>query len=144
MEGMKAQQVMSGTNGEVWIDGDYMAQITEFKANVTLKKQAVNIVKQMADEFKVVGWEGKGSLKMNHVSSYMVTKMAANIKAGKQTVCTLISKLSDPDSIGTERVVIKDATFDSLTLADWTAKKIGDESYNFTFTDFDILDSANE
>jgi len=141
---MKAQQVMSGTNGEVWIDGDYMAQITEFKANVTLKKQAVNIVKQMADEFKVVGWEGKGSLKMNHVSSYMVTKMAANIKAGKQTVCTLISKLSDPDSIGTERVVIKDATFDSLTLADWTAKKIGDESYNFTFTDFDILDSANE
>jgi len=144
MEGMKAQQVMSGTNGEVWIDGDYMAQITEFKANVTLKKQAVNIVKQMADQFKVVGWEGKGSLKMNHVSSYMVTKMAANIKAGKQTVCTLISKLSDPDSIGTERVVIKDATFDSLTLADWTAKKIGDESYNFTFTDFDILDSANE
>jgi hypothetical protein len=144
MEGMKAQQVMSGTNGEVWIDGDYMAQITEFKASVTLKKQAVNVVKVMADQFKVVGWEGKGSLKMNHVSSYMVTKMADNIKAGKQTVCTLISKLSDPDSIGTERIVIKDATFDSLTLADWSAKKIGEESYNFTFTDFDTLDSANE
>jgi len=142
MEGMKAQQVMSGTNGEVWIDGDYMAQITEFKASVTLKKQAVNVVKVMADQFKVVGWEGKGSLKMNHVSSYMVTKMADNIKAGKQTVCTLISKLSDPDSIGTERIVIKDATFDSLTLADWSAKKIGEESYNFTY--FDTLDSANE
>jgi hypothetical protein len=144
MDGMKAQQVMSGTNGEVWIDGDYMAQIIEFKAQVTLKKQAVNIVKTMADQFKVTGWEEKGSLKMNHVSSYMVTKMADNIKNGKQTVCTLISKLSDPDSIGTERVVIKDATFDSLTLADWSAKKIGEESYNFTFTDFDILDSANE
>jgi Protein of unknown function (DUF2001). len=144
MNGMKAQQVMSGTNGEVWIDGDYMAQITEFKSQITLKKQAVNIVKEMADQFKIVGWEGKGSLKMNHVSSYMVTKMSDNIKAGKQTVCTIISKLSDPDSIGTERVVIKDATFDSLTLADWSAKKIGDESYNFTFTDFDILDSANE
>ena len=144
MDGMKAQQTMNGSEGEVWIDGDYMAQITEFKAAVNLKKVAVNIVKTRADQFKIVGWEGKGSLKMNHVSSYMVTKMAENIKNGKQTVCTIISKLSDPDSIGTERIVIKDATFDSLTLADWSAKKLTDESYNFTFTDFDVLDSATE
>jgi hypothetical protein len=144
MDGMKAQQVMNGTEGELWIDGDYMAQVTEFKAQVNLKTVPVNIVKTRADQTKVVGWEGKGSLKMNHVSSYMIDKMADNIKNGKQTVCTIISKLSDPDAIGTERVVIKDATFDSLTLADWAAKKIGEDSYNFTFTDFDILDSADE
>ena len=144
MDGMKAQQVMNGTEGELWIDGDYMAQVTEFKAVANLKTVPVNIVKTRADHFKVVGWEGKGSLKMNHVSSYMIDKMADNIKNGNQTVCTIISKLSDPDAIGNERVVVKDATFDSLTLADWTAKKIGEESYNFTFTDFDMLDTADE
>lgn len=144
MDGMNSQQVMSGTHGELWIDGDYMAQITEFKANINLKKTAVNIVKTMGDQFKITGWEGKGSLKMNKVSSYMIHKLADNIKQGKQTVCTIISKLSDPDSIGTERIVIKDATFDSLILADWSAKKIGEESYNFTFTNFDVLDSAGE
>ncbi|WP_110955754.1 phage tail tube protein [Anaerosinus massiliensis] len=142
MKGMKAQQVMSGTHGELWIDGDYMAQITEFKAQVNLKKTAVNIVKTMGDQFKMTGWEGKGSLKMNKVSSYMIRKLNDNMKQGKQTTCTIVSKLSDPDAVGTERVVIKDAVFDSLTLADWTAKKIGEESYNFTFTDWDILDSA--
>lgn len=141
---MKAQQVMNGTEGEVWIDGDYMAQITEFKAAVNLKTVAVNIVKTRADQHKVVGWEGKGSLKMNHVSSYMINKCADNIKNGKQTTCTIISKLSDPDAIGTERIVIKDAVFESLTLADWTAKKNGEESYNFSFSDFEVLDSADE
>lgn len=144
MNGMKAQQVMSGTEGELWIDGDYMAQIIEFKANVTIEKNAINIVKTRFKQYKVSGYDGKGSLKMNKVSSYMLEKMSDNMKAGKQTSCTIISKLSDPDAIGTERIVIKDATFDSLTLADWAAKKPGEESYNFTFTDWEILDSASE
>lgn len=144
MDSMRAQQVMNGTQGEVWIDGDYMAQITEFKAVVNIKKTAVNIVKTMFDQYKVTGYEGKGSLKMNKVSSYMINKLNENMKAGKQTTCTIISKLSDPDAIGTERVVIKDAVFDELTLADWAAKKNGEESYNFTFTDWDILDTADE
>jgi hypothetical protein len=144
MKGMKAQQVMNGTEGEVWIDGDYMAQATEFKATVTIEKTAVNIVKTRFKQYKQTGYDGKGSLKMNKVSSYMLEKLSDNMKAGKQTSCTLVSKLSDPDAIGTERLVIKDAVFDSLTLADWTAKKLGEESYAFTFTDWEILDSATE
>ena len=44
-EAMDAQQVMSGTEGEVWIDGKYMAQVTAFKAVVNLEKVEVNQVK---------------------------------------------------------------------------------------------------
>lgn len=144
MKGMEAKQVMNGSQGELWIDGDYMAQITEFKAGVTLDKAEVHIVKKLAKQYKVTGYTCKGSLKMNKVSSYMLKKLNENMKAGKQTVCTLISKLDDPDAIGAERVVIKDAVFDELHLADWSAKKNGEESYNFTFSDWDLLDLAEE
>ncbi len=144
MDSMNAQQVMSGTEGEVWIDGDYMAQATAFKAVANLIKQEVNQVKKRGKQYKTTGWEGKGSIKMNHVSSYMIDKMAQNIKDGHQTVCTIVAKMSDPDAIGAERVVIRDATFDSLTLMDWEAKKLTDESYDFTFTDFDFLETASE
>lgn len=144
MDSMNAQQVMSGTEGEVWIDGDYMAQATAFKAVANLIKQDVNQVKKRGKQYKTTGWEGKGSIKMNHVSSYMIDKMAQNIKDGHQTVCTIVAKMSDPDAIGAERVVIRDATFDSLTLMDWEAKKLTDESYDFTFTDFDFLETASE
>ena len=47
-----------------------------------------------------------------------------------------------PDASGSERIVIKDATFDSLILADWEVDKMGDESYSFTFSDWDLLDLA--
>lgn len=143
-ESFNSQQVMSGTEGEVWIDSRYMAQVVAFKAEVKLIKEEVNQVKRRGKQYKTTGWEGSGNVKMNHMSSYFIDKMAENIKNGKQTVCTIIAKLSDPDAIGDERVVIRDATFDKLTLMNWQAKKLAEDDYDFTFTDFDILDSASE
>lgn len=143
-ETFNAQEVMSGTHGEVWIDGQYMAQVTAFKAEVNLIKEEVNQVKKMAKQYKVTGWEGKGNVKMNHMSSYFIDKMSDNIKNAKQTVCTIVVKLDDPDSIGAERVAIRDATFDKLTLMDWEAKKLTTDDYDFTFTDYDFLDKASE
>jgi hypothetical protein len=144
MKGMEAKQVMNGSQGELWIDGDYMSQVTEFKAEVTIDKTEIKMVKKLQKQYKMIGLTCKGSLKMNHISSYMLDKMSENIKAGKQTICTIVSNLDDPDSIGAERIVIKDAVFDSLTLADWSAGKMGEETYNFTFSDWDILDTADE
>ena len=37
-----------------------------------------------------------------------------------------------------------DATFDKLTLMDWEAKKLTTDDYDFTFTDFDVIDTAND
>ena len=144
MKGMESKQVMNGSQGELWIDGDYMSQVTEFKAEVTIDKTEIKMVKKLQKQYKMIGLTCKGSLKMNHISSYMLDKMSENIKAGKQTICTIVSNLDDPDSIGAERIVIKDAVFDSLILADWEAGKMGEESYNFTFSDWDTLDTADE
>lgn len=140
MQSYRPENVINGTWGEVWIDGNYMAQCTGLQAKVTLQKTDVNMCRRLAKANKVVGYEGKGTLKMNKVSSEMIKLMNDNIKQGKQTVCTIISKLADPDSLGSERIVLKDVTFDEVTLADWEAKKNGDESIPFTFTDWDVLD----
>ena len=45
------------------------------------------------------------------------------LKEGKQPVFTIESKLRDPNSIGEERIIIRDATFDTLNLIDWEAGK---------------------
>lgn len=142
MNNFDPQQVMSGTQGELWIDGQYMAEVTAFKAEMKLLKEEVNKVKTMSKQYKTVGWEGTGNVKLNHISSFFINKISDNIKAGRQTVCTIISKLDDPDSIGAERVVIRDATFDKLTLANWSAKKLTEDDYDFTFTDYDVLDAT--
>ncbi|WP_234123449.1 phage tail tube protein [Clostridium hydrogenum] len=136
-----SQKTISGTEGEVWIDGDYISEVTALQAKVTLTKEEVKMCKVRGKKYKVTGYEGKGTLKMNKVNSRMLIKLGEAIKEGHTVVCTIISKLDDPDSEGTERIAIKDATFDELTLTDWEAKKMAVESIPFTFSDYEIYDT---
>ncbi len=144
MDQYNPEQVMIGTQGEIWINDKYFAQITAFKAQVKLNKEKVDQVKKMFTGYKYTGYEGSGTLKANHVSSYFTNLMADNMKQAKVTKVTIMAKLDDPDAVGPERIVIRDATFDTLTLMDWTAKKLVEDSYDFTFTDFDILDATQD
>lgn len=143
MDKFESQRVMSGTQGEIWIEGKYMAEVTAFNAEIKLIKEEVNQVKTMFKQYKVVGCEGTGNVKMNHVSSYFINLMADNICKGRQTVVTIRAKLDDPDAVGREEVIIRDATFDKLTLMDWEAKKLTEDDYDFTFTDFEVPVTAN-
>lgn len=144
MDAYNPEQVMIGTQGEVWINDKYIAQVTAFKAVAKLNKEKVDQVKKMFTGYKVTGYEGTGTIKMNHVSSYFVNLMSDNIKAGKLTKVTIIAKLDDPDAVGPERIVVRDATFDTLKLMDWTAKKLVEDNYDFTFTDYEILDATDD
>ena len=136
----QAKQVINGTWGEVWINGEYVSEVSALQAKVTLTKVDVNFSRDLWKRSKVTGIEGKGTLKLHHVSSRMAILMKDNIKKGKQTVCTIISKLADPDALGAERVVLKDVTFDELTVADWEVKKNVEETLPFTFSGYDFLD----
>lgn len=137
---MEAKRIINGTNGELWLDGEQVAEISGFQAKVNITKETVNLCGQYAEDSKVVGYAGKGSVKMYKVNSRMAIKIADQLKQGRDTRFTMISKLVDPDSYGAERVVIKNVSLDDLTLADWEAKKAGTIESPFTFTDYEFLD----
>lgn len=143
MKSYTPERVINGTFGEVWVDDDYMAEVTALEAKVSLEKTEVNQVGTLAKGYKVTGIDGKGTLKMNKVTSYFIQKLSANTKAGKTTTCTIISKLADPDALGAERIQLNGCTFDELTLVNWEAKKLGEESIAFSFTGWDVLDTIN-
>ena len=42
-----AQQVIYGSHGELWIDGNYIAEVLEVKGTVTFDKVEVKITKKM-------------------------------------------------------------------------------------------------
>lgn len=142
MEAMEAKKVMYGSDGEVWLDGDYMAQVEALKATITYDKIEVKMVKHKGHGYKSTGWTGKGTLKMHHVDSYFVKKYAAAAKEGRQLPITIISKVSDKDAVGEERIALKNVLLDGFSLIDWEVGKLGEDSVNFTFDDYDILDTA--
>ena len=141
---VEPQKVINGTFGKLKIDGNLCAEVTGLEAKVTIEKEEVKRVGTLAKGFKVVGTEGKGTIKLNKVYSRFINMMNENTKAGKSTVCTIESSLEDPESDSPEIVELRGCIFDELTLADWEAKKLLDESIPFTFTDYDIIQTNDE
>lgn len=144
MKSYEAKNVMSGTWGSLYIDDEQMAQLTEFKATVSFDKAAVHMMGVLDEYSKVIGRKSKGSLKMNHVSSYFVNKLYDDFQKGKQTVMSMIAKVDDPDGKGSERYLFKNVVFDELTIIDFSAKKLMEDSYNFTFAGFEKLDTVED
>lgn len=142
MNNIPTNRVMNGTWGEIWLDGDKVSECTAFQAKIALNKTAISQCGSMAEDTKIIGYKGTGSVKMNKVYSRMATKIGDAIKQGRDLRFVIISKLADPDALGAERVAVKNVSFDDLTLADWVASTPGTVDAPFTFTDYDFLDQV--
>lgn len=139
-----ANRVISGSWGQVWLEGEFVREATGLKAEVQLDFTDVPMCGTLAKHQKGSGMTCTGSITMNKINSRMAKLLSDKIKAGKTPVFTIISKLDDPDSYGSERVVLKGVKFSSLTLADWSANNNGTITQEFTFTDWDFLDVIDE
>ena len=135
------ERTINVTFGSLWVDDYFLSEVTGLEAKVSLEKTEVNQVGSLAKGYKVTGIDCKGTIKLNKVTSYFINLLSENIKNGKTTTCTIISKLDDPDAFGSERVKLTGCTFDELTLANWEAKKLGEESIPFSFTDWELMDT---
>lgn len=140
---MESKNVIYGTWSEVWIDGFKIAEATELKATLSADKEEVKIARRMGHAYKTTGYTAKGSIKLHKVSSYFIKKLAPSMKRGKQVLVEIVSNLADPDAWGNERVALHNCMFDSVDLINWAVGKVGEESYSFTFEDYDMLDEID-
>lgn len=141
MKGIRAEQVINGTYGELWFDGEFLAQVTACKTEIGFKKTAIAQCQNLIDGQKITGLEPKGEIKLHHINSFIMKKVSAAVKAGKTPTHTIISNLKDPDALGGERVAYYNCVLDKLILTDWEAGKTCEESYAFTFDDWEVMQS---
>lgn len=135
-----AKRVMCGTWGEVWLDGDLVAECYGLQAKVSMNKEDVSICGKMAKDKKTTSTSMTGSLKMHKVNSRMSKAIGEKINSGMDPRFTIMSSLDDPDAYGAERITLSNVSFDDLTLADWEAGTNGKIEAPFTFTSFAFID----
>lgn len=140
---MTSKRVLYGTWSSVYIDGYKIAEATELKATMSADKEEVKMARHMGHAYKTTGYTAKGSIKLHKVSSYFIKKLAPSMKKGKQVLCEIVSEVADPDAWGTERVALHNVMFDSVDLINFTVGKLGEESYSFTFEDYDLIDAID-
>lgn len=137
-----AKRVLSGTFGQVWLDGEKVAECSGCQAKISKNKEKIYLCGMLFADHKVMSLEGTGSLTLYKVDSGMIRKQAA-IQDGEDHRFTIVSALQDPDSYGAERVAIYNVSFDDLTLADWERAAVGKITAPFTFTRFELLDTID-
>ena len=93
MDSYKAEHAINGTFGEVWVDNDYMAEVTGLQAKMKLDTTEVPMTRTLKKGYKVTGISADGTLKLNKVSSYFLRKVSDNLRAGRATRLTIITKL---------------------------------------------------
>jgi len=137
---MQGKNVINGTFGEVWLDDEKLAEQKGLQAQISFNKEDVNIAGELAVHKKVISWEGTGTLRLHKVNSGVARKVNQMIKEGKEVTFTVISKLSDPDAAGAERIVIRNVLFDDLTMIDFEPATVLELEMPFTFDDYDYID----
>lgn len=140
---MKVDDIINGSYGELWLDGEKLAEVKSFQAKVDFTKEDVDMAGKLGKYKKIVGYEGKGTMKLHKINSRLASKMATFFKTGKMPSFTVIGKLDDVNVNGAERVAIRDVIFDDLTLMDFESKKLLETECPFTFVDFEYLDMIN-
>lgn len=138
----RANRVMSGTWGELWLDGEKVADVYKFQAKRVANKEEIPLCGQMAIDTKTMSTKGTGSIGIYKTTSFMSIKVGDALEKGQDPRFTLIGKLNDPDAYGAERVAIYNASFDDETVADWEANKIGKTECPFTWTKREFLDKV--
>lgn len=137
-----ANRVMSGTWGQVWVDGVLWAELSGFQAKFTYNKSAVNICGNMAEDSKITSVKGTGSITVAKVYTRNISQ-ADSLLQGRDVRSTIVGALSDPDAYGAERVALYNVSFDDETIMDFRHGQVGQTTHPFTFTDREWLDVVN-
>lgn len=133
------KRVINGLWGEVWFDGEKVAEVIACQGKVAKNKETIHLCGQFMTDSKATSASGTGSLTLHKVDSGFI-RAQRELKNGIDQRYVITSKLKDPDSYGAERVAFRNCSLDDLTLADWEAAKIGSVTVPFTFSDYELLD----
>lgn len=122
-----------GTHGQMWWDNELVYEVESIEAKTTAVREKVIMAGSMDEDSKIIGFKSEGKFKIKKVYSRGVEKIVSSWKQGKDVRSKLVIKLADPDSYGTERVVIDDVWFNEVTLAQFEMGKKLDRTYSFGF-----------
>ena len=128
-----ASRVISGTWGQVWVNGELWVELSAFQAKFSYSKSDINMCGVMATDAKITNVKGTGSITAHKVYSRNAGLSDA-ILEGHDIRATIVAKLDDPDAFGAERVALYNVSFDDETIMDFQSGNVVEKTYPFTFT----------
>ncbi len=135
-----ANQVINGTNGKLWLNGELLAQVKSFESELTPEYEDIDIAGDLSKHRVLVGYEGSGTMTLHKVDSSILKLVGDSIKEGIIPDIKLVAKVSTSDG-KTERVELLEVTFDKVTLVKFKTKEVQEEEVPFKFSNYNSLET---
>ena len=138
---MNQNRILSGSNGNVWVNGKLMAQVKSIEAKITGNFEDVNLVGDYATYNAYTGWAGEGTLTMQKIDSTVLNLVANAFKTGAMPDIKITTKLEDKNTGKSERVAISNIVITEFYLAKFENKALIEEEIPFKFSDYEVLET---
>lgn len=147
MKTLRASDIPAGSEAVAYIEIDNKVEEFFFaksiEATAELNKSEVKVMGKRGVQNKATGWTGSGSMTIYYITTMFRNMLLRYAKEGVLPSFKLVITNEDKGtSIGKQTVVLYDCVIDSVNLAKFDVDSDAlDEDMDFTFSDFDILDS---
>lgn len=147
MKTLKASDIPAGSEATAYIEMNN--KIEEFfyaksiEAKSEFNKAEVKVMGKRGVQNKPTGWTGTGSMTIYYITSIFRQMALKYAKEGILPAFKLVVTNEDKGTtIGKQTIVLYDCVLDSVNLIKFDVESDAlDEDLDFTFSDFDILDS---
>ena len=147
MKTLRASDIPAGSEAVAYIEvGNKVEEFfyaKSIEATAELNKSEVKVMGKRGVQNKATGWSGSGSMTIYYVTTMFRNMLLKYAKEGVLPAFKLVVTNEDKGtSIGKQTVVLYDCVIDSVNLVKFDVESDAlDEDMDFTFSDFDILDS---
>jgi hypothetical protein len=127
----EVDDVLSGRDYSMWVDGDLMASVKTSSAETSFKMEEVILPGKMGIGQKPNGATGSGSFTCYKIFGDLSEKINAKLKKGKSFKFDLISELRDDDD--SERVIIENCVITKFKVINVDTSKLLESSFDFVY-----------
>ena len=138
---MAQNRYLTGSTGNVWLNGQLLAQVKSIEAKITGNFEEVNFVGDYATHNAYTGWSGEGTLTLQKIDSAVLKLVSDSFKTGVFPEIKIITQLKDQNTGKSERVSISDVVITETMLAKFENKAIIEEEIPFKYSSYEIIET---
>lgn len=129
-------RIFSGTDSALTFENRVLSEALSFKATLSVNKEKVPRLGSKLVGYRETNMEGKGTMKLHKIDSYILSLVTNGIANGIWPKFTATSTIYNPSTRQTEKVTIKGISLDGIDAANWEVDKLLQEEHNFTFDEY--------
>lgn len=137
MANIRGNRVVSGSMGQLWFNGNLLAEVKSVESKATINRDTVQMAGSYDEDSKTTSVACEGSFVVHKVFS-REAEFVKGFQDSEDARFQLFVTLDDKDAYGRESVQLDNCWFNELTIAQFEAGSILEREFPFGHTFSDI------